>query len=657
VKSYKDKFCLPLILLIIFCGTTIRAQDLHESLLEDQHADNSELLQRLETLKNKPVDINTASEKTLANLPFFDDITAHKIAEERKSHGKFQSIKDFAERMVFDQEFADLISNYIKFSPQKSQLSISGDLRSRSTIQIEQSKGFKEGAYWGSPLYTYNRLTVSGRTFSSRILIHKDAGEKSLADHFAGYGEIDIEKYGVKVIAGNFSVETGQGLAVWGPYSQYKGANSIQAAKNHASGLSGYALSTEFGYMQGIALSFEKRNLSFIGFYSKIHRDAVLNEDSTASSFKESGLHRTENEIKSKGNACESNAGFSASYINNNNSAGFAIMQTCFSPSFNPETNERKRFEFKGSELLVYSVHWDIWAKDINFYGELAGSQPGSYALVTGAVTSAMHTKLALVYYHFSKDFYNPHSSFMSISPAKNREGFFCGTKYRFGKRISMSFYYDLRRTLWRTYSIPVPFYATDIFSQWELKLSRKVKIMIRINKKTGAKTFKNTYHSDSPEYVATTSLYKLRSELKYSPSKKIKLRLRFETVNFSLQDSLYASEKSTEQGYLAFADVLIKPLRKSFINLRVTIFNTQSWDTRIYEFERDLPGVLSNIALYDRGERIYITLALNPIRSFRLSAKWSLTVYPDRTYLRSGYDMIYGNKINKISIQGDLFF
>jgi len=654
----KNKLIARFSIIILFLPAVVLfSQDIQEKLLEDQKTKNTMILERLEDIKANPLNINSASEKTINAIPFFDNISARKIIRERKKNGDFKSLSDFQSRMHFDTDFVKLISSYIRFDKMEKSTPLSVSFRNRYMRKLEKEKGFSTNKFKGPPVYTYNRMTLSKGPFSSKILIHKDPGEASYADHFVGYAELHIKKHGLKIIAGNFIAETGQGLTLWGPYSQYKGANSVKAAKNRTSGISGYALSTEFGYMQGIALSLYNRHFSLTGFYSKAHKDASLNNDSTVSSFKKSGLHRTEYEIKTKGNACESNICFSASYINKNNSAGFTIMHARFSPPLNPEINERKQFEFKGQKLFVYGAHWDIEVKNVNLYGELSESDPGSCAIVTGAATNIGLLKLAFVYYYFSKKFYSPYSSFMSISPAKNRQGIYCGMKRKFSRRISASFYLDFHHTPWRTYFIPVPFNSSDIFSQWELKLSHKVKILLRFNKKTGARAIKDTHSSEPLVHVASTSLYKFRSGISYSPSKKIRFRARFEAVRFSINGSYYESIKHGENGFLFFADGLIKPFHKSFVNLRAIVFDTESWDTRIYEFERDLPGVLSNTPLYNRGERIYIIFALNPFKSFKLSAKWSLTFYPGRTYLRSGYNMIYGNKINKIGVQGDIYF
>ncbi|MEJ2103668.1 MAG: hypothetical protein P8X47_03710, partial [Ignavibacteriaceae bacterium] len=81
----------------------------------------------------------------------------------------------------------------------------------------------------------------------------------------------------------------------------------------------------------------------------------------------------------------------------------------------------------------------------------------------------------------------------------------------------------------------------------------------------------------------------------------------------------------------------------------------TDSFNSAIYEYENNLTGVLSNIALFGEGIRWYLLMRYRPIRILTLSVKYSETYKPKETSLGSGYNVIPGNLDNSLSFQLDM--
>jgi hypothetical protein len=89
----------------------------------------------------------------------------------------------------------------------------------------------------------------------------------------------------------------------------------------------------------------------------------------------------------------------------------------------------------------------------------------------------------------------------------------------------------------------------------------------------------------------------------------------------------------------------------------RITLFDTDSFNSRVYQFENDLLYVLSNVALSDRGQRMYAVIKYEPFPTMQWSLKYSVSIIEDAQTLSSGLGEIEGNKRSFMGIQARLYF
>ena len=72
-------------------------------------------------------------------------------------------------------------------------------------------------------------------------------------------------------------------------------------------------------------------------------------------------------------------------------------------------------------------------------------------------------------------------------------------------------------------------------------------------------------------------------------------------------------------------------PSGKLRCSLRLTLFWTEDWTSRVYCYEGDVPGSFSVPAYYGKGTGLYALLTYKPVRWFNLSLKCSASKYADR--------------------------
>ena len=80
-------------------------------------------------------------------------------------------------------------------------------------------------------------------------------------------------------------------------------------------------------------------------------------------------------------------------------------------------------------------------------------------------------------------------------------------------------------------------------------------------------------------------------------------------------------------------------------VSFRYLLFDTDSYDTRLYTFEQDVPYSFSIPAFSGKGSRFYILFSSNISRNLAVILRYSQTWYSDRKVISSGNDEIIGNK------------
>jgi hypothetical protein len=107
--------------------------------------------------------------------------------------------------------------------------------------------------------------------------------------------------------------------------------------------------------------------------------------------------------------------------------------------------------------------------------------------------------------------------------------------------------------------------------------------------------------------------------------------------------------------GLLLYQDLRWKPTPQLSVSSRLAFFDTDSYDTRIYEFESELRGSVSNPALYGKGRRWYVTVGYTLFEGVGFSAKCSQTYRDDLKVIGSGPDQIDGNVESRLTAQIDI--
>jgi len=660
-------FCSILILTAISFAQTdstyLRTEEVLEDILQEpiEEVDNSDLYEELEYLIKNPIDINSSDISELQSLPGMDLASAGMIIDHRKKYGYFFSPGELNMVQNLDDELIKKISPFITvkritveqvavdktIDPFAEFLSSSGLLmRSRVSNDLQTRKGFVEGKFEGTKPKVYNRLLIKhDKKFQLGFLSEKDAGEVSL-DEFTSYhfalNDIEILH---KAVVMDYILEFGQGLTLWSPYGFSKGSDAVYPVKKKDRIIRPYTSATEVNFFRGAAASIKLDNFIVSGFYSNNTIDANI-DSATGEIFStpEDGLHRTESEIGKRNSAREKMMGGRIDYISGKKfKTGLLYYQSEFSNSFHPTSV----FDISGNKFSYTSAYYDFYTNNINLFGEVvySGTSVASINSVQIAITQRFTFITSVRSY--PRNFISLHGfGFGENSGATTNEfGIYTGFKWR-TPIGPLNLYYDQFKFPYATFNNPVPSQGNEYLLDF---LSKPLKgFSLRLRYKYEYKDVTETI--DNNERLVKRLKQAIRTELIYNISKKLRLKGRFEYNSVRI-----SAIQESEDGYLFFQDIRYSPTSNFNLYGRIIFFRTDSFNSAIYEYENNLTGVLTNLAMFGEGMRWYILLRYKPLKMFTLSLKFAETYKPKAQTISSGNNEIEGNIDNRVSFQLDV--
>ncbi len=672
MNKLKSKYLLTLSLftfllfsnyLVVFgqADTTIYpSEEVLDELLQEVQEDveESELSDVLEDLMVNPIDINTADINQFQRIPYIDFSRAELIINHRNKYGKFLSVNE-----LYSVEFLpdEIIKKIIPFVTTSAIIeaqeytpgifdgfsNVPGiRMRNRLTTDLQTRKGFSEKVYEGSKYKIYNRILLTGKgKYQLGILTEKDAGEKAI-DEFDSYHLLinDLGSF-ENIVIGDFLFESGQGLVLWSPYGFSKGSDAVYPIKKNPKVVKAYTSATENNFFRGAAFKFNWQNFSIAPFFSKNKLDANV-EGGYIVSTPVDGLHRTEGEINRRKTAAETAFGTQLKYDFNKNGYVAALY---FNSTFDKSFLSSDLYDPDGNRFDYYSISYDLYFGSLNISGEAA------YNSISVASINNLQ-------YSFSKDFIyifsirNYPRNYFSIhgyalsersGSSQNEIGFYNGFRWRTPVGL-FNFYFDQFKFPYSTFNTPLPTQGNEILAELSSVPLKSVESKIRYKYEN-----KEVSYNDGINRTITNRLRQSgRLEIIYNFSRQLRLKSRVEYNHYRL-----VASGSAENGFLFFEDLKFSISRIADLSARIIFFKTDSFNSAVYEYENDLTGVMSNLAMYGEGLRWYLVGRIKPLKLFTISFKYSETYKPKEKSLSSGNSEIKGNLDNRFSLQLDMNF
>ena len=659
---------------------------------EDENIDYTTLFDQLNYYYEHPINLNKREIKfDLEQLILLNQFQINLIINHKKKYGKFlniyelQSLNSFSSNVIrkilpfvtvnenFDAthlSFREMLEKgkndmFIRYSRVLNNTRGQINLDDSSWLNSPNSKTL------GSPDNLYIRYRFKYQShLSFGVTTEKDAGETLLGNSRANQlfeittprgfdfysAHFFIKEIGkIDVLAfGDYHIQLGQGLTFWSGLAMGKSSN-IMGLKRSPVGIKPYASIDENLFLRGAAFSVNLKKFKLLAFGSKKMLDANIVEDTVSqdgdiivSSFQGSGIHSTIGEIKDKDAIEENILGTELSYENNFLKIGVIGAYTNYNGLLNRQLSIYNQFEFNQSQNLVNGFHYSIIKRNVNLFGETSRSLNGGIANLHGLMAS-LHPRLgiSLLYRNYSRNFHSKFSNAISEgSRPINEKGLFAGIDFKLNNFWEISAYLDQFQFPWMRYQVNQPnSVGADGFFQIFYHPSKKLNIYTRLRHRN--KPYNSEKITRDITSLSNINQWNLRFNINALITESIRIRNRVEYCNYS------RTGNPKENGILVLQDITYKPKEgKLSFTARFALFDSDSYNSRIYSYENDVLYYFRIPAYYYQGARTYITTRYQFKKGIDLWIRWGNWLYTNRESIGSGLNEINGSSKTDLRAQ-----
>ncbi len=639
----------------------------------DQEVDLTELTESINDLLDHPLNINKAPADEFREFGIFTEVQIRNLHSHIERFGKLLAVAELQVIEGFDENFIRQISPYITVGreidePNASLSRMVSEGRHQIILRTQwipqERKGFvdtEEGPYYlGNPYSIYLRYKFNFmKKLSWGITAEKDAGEQ----FFSGAQKQGFDFYSMHlairdvgplkiILLGDYQLSYGQGLTLWTGMSGGKATDPAMIRKS-ARGILPYTSANEVYFKRGACVSVKRKKIQTDLFFSARKMDGNLQQitdsassDDLITSFQESGYHRTANEIADKNSMRELLFGSHVGYQKRNLQLGVTGVHMHYSLPLKKESHPYNQFEFSGKSLTNLGIDYSWLYRNINFYGETGINTNGKIATVNGLLMSLdSRLVVSIVFRNYPRDFKTLYSSALRESGNNfNETGIYSAVSFKPHRIITMNAAYDKFYFPWLRYRTDAPSNGYEFSGMITYQPSRGTQLYVRYRE---SQKMQNSSEDDIlVSFLVPVKQNAIRFHISTKVSKSFTFRTRIELVH-------YKKESSSDKGFMIFQDVQFHPMGiKWSCNARYAIFDSDSYDARMYAYENDVLYGYSIPAYYYKGSRFYFNLRYKIVKGLDAWFRYAATFYSNRTVIGSGMDEIQGNTKSEFKIQ-----
>jgi len=636
--------------------------------------DSEQLTQYLQELAENPVNINRAGINGLLQVPGLNLKTARAIIKHREEIKPFEKVSELKGVSGIGRVTLEKVRPYVTVgSGLALSKSLYSDYRywtnngrfqafSRYQQDLQQARGYKlspaDGGYIGSNIKYYQRFGYQSDHLSLNLTQEKDAGEQLAGplqfDHRSWHIALEDNGNLQMLVGGDYSLAFGQGLVMWSGAAFGKGSDVTGGVSRSGRGIHPYTSAQETNFYRGAAATYGNK-LQFTAFYSARKRSASeISEDSTRFPGTD-GYRRTVNELLQENNLIQKLYGGHIQMELPFGIIGATGYQTTFDRYITASDQVYARYDFEGTGNSAFGVDYRFLAGPAVIFGEVARSENGGYGGITGIESSLGNdTDLTIAYRQYQKEFQSIlGNGFGEVSgQPKNEEGLYLGLEHTIGEKVTLSAYMDQYRFPGARFGTNQPTRGYDWLGKAEVEFNNELNFYMQLRSEVEEDEYEVTDRFGREQRkLGEARRSSFRANLEYWVNPKVRLRSRGELVR-----SRQAGE-DLELGYLLYQDLRLEFSEKLRVDTRLSMFDTESFATRVYQFENDLLYVFSSQSLFNKGQRMYVLLNYEPFDFLELWAKFGITVYEDEQTIGSGLNQIRGDRRSEVGVQARVMF
>jgi hypothetical protein len=644
----------------------------------EENADMTTLLDQLNYFSEHPINLNSATFSELKELTLLNDMQIDALLGHIRQNRKLIAYEELQTIEGFDAEIIQRILPYVVISDYAAEPKISwkkiltdgkSNLFLRYQQVLEKQKGYERSGsipytdskwYPGSPekYYLRYRYTLPNR-LRAGFTAEKDAGETffnsdTLKRGFDFYSA-HIFYYGKNIVrriaVGDYQVQYGQGLVLWSGLAFGKSAD-VAGVQKSARGILPYTSVDENIFMRGGAVSLGVNNLSADFFYSAKNIDGsvsaadTLGQEFIILTIQETGYHRTYKEMLTKHAIEQKMFGGHVQYSGSKLNIGITGYRTELNTPLLRISKPYNQFQFSGIRNSNYGINYSYLWKNISFFGETGKSESGGIATINGALMALdKNVSAAVVNRHYEKNYVALLGNALGENTLNaNENGTYFSLHVKPVRVFALSVYFDRFNFPWLRYLANAPGRGYDILSQATFTPSKIFEAYVRYRERSKPTNEPGNANPIDELRDAVQKNYRINIRYKYSAD--LVLSSRMEWVNYRKEGS------NAEYGFMISQEAALKVSRKISCSAEYILFDTDSYNTRIYAYENDVLYAYTIPFYYYRGSRYVLNVHYKLSGHFDFWIRFSRTHFSNRTTIGSGLDEINGNTKSDLKVQ-----
>ncbi|MGN1263323.1 MAG: helix-hairpin-helix domain-containing protein, partial [Prevotella sp.] len=494
--------------------------------------------------------------------------------------------------------------------------------------------------HWLKYDFNYNNRVRVGAIGS------QDAGEPFFTDgnncgydYYSFYFQLKDMGRVENITVGRYKISMGMGLVVNSDFNIGK-ASMITGITRNGNKIRVHSSRSEADYLQGAAATVRiTKGLKANVFASYRPLDATLNNDGTARTIISTGYHRTPTEMDKKNNMHATDAGANLSFAANGLHVGTTVMATHLDRELYPYTSQLYRQYYPaGSDFVNTSADYGYRNHWLTLNGETAMDGHGEMATINSiGVNISDNLCLTLLQRYYSYKYAALHAnSFSDGGDVRNESGIYFGGEWKPSKNLVITAYTDYAYFAAPRYRISEASHSSDnmVEATWQSggwKAGARYRMRLRQR------------DSSRDDKLIACNTHRIRTYAAYDNGGNWGCRTQ--------ADVTVAEYLKRETGWMLTENIYAKT-KWMRMDLSAAYFNAESYESRVYAYEKMLPQTFGSLSFFGNGIRYALTARADIGRHFMFIAKIGVTDYFNRSTISSGYQTINASSMADIELQ-----
>ena len=508
-----------------------------------------------------------------------------------------------------------LLRPFVTVSPRRLALL---DIRARTICPL-QGPPDADATYLGSTVALYDRLILSpSRGWECGLVFLADRGERLKDGFLSGYVQHESPGFVRRVIVGDFAATAGLGL-IWGQ-SLRRDASIAGMMSGH---LSPHRSSGAQGFVRGIgasvALPLGSCEARLHVLASRTPCAATVDNTDEITSLAAGGASNTSGTLQRENAGHFSSLGGRCEFFAPGN---LRLGMTALRSWFDYAIRADRPFEMSGKDFGSIGIDGVVNAGPARCTIEYAVSSGGTGISASIDMSIGRGCATHILFRCCEPDFH----SLLALGG-----GFGDATRNRNEVRWSLELapssdsymQWDVVqfRKPWRSATEVFPVGGREISGEAGLRLAKGFQLTLRGEERRAEHAVKANEGGRPVTTIGSESRRRLQCTGNFTRGAHWHVRGRIELLKF-----LNPVTGLDENGWLASGDVRWEPARWLAISARMTIFQSDSYDSRLYAIESNVDGLSGSKFFTGTGRRWYGLVVCRPLPSLCVSVRYATT-------------------------------